>query len=263
MSCTQDWKLKSYSVAFGAHHTFLRQLWNHLELSIHLNEALFTPSQMISVSCHCLYSFTSFEWQNITQKVWYNSVKHLMWFNELTCRPLAALWYQNFLCITKIIGDHFKPLMSKFGQGLDGDMLSRRFVTRGRSYKDPSRVLKTIQPVTGSMLSETLSSWTLITILLGWWRPVLGVYVAKLTKNYNNLFTFTRRMQAFLIYHVVGCLHLLISSGHSWFEAPLPDEECVKGFHSHVFKNFFSLRAHTIPQPQWFTLTCTRAIYSN
>ena len=62
--------------------------------------------------------------------------------HELPWGRLASKWDQTFPCTTTITGDHFEPKMRKFGHGLVGDVVSMKFVTSGRSYKDPSRVLK-------------------------------------------------------------------------------------------------------------------------
>ena len=50
---------------------------------------------------------------------------------------------QNFCCTSTITDGQFKAKTSKFCQRWVGEGLLRDFVTPGRSYKDPSRVLKT------------------------------------------------------------------------------------------------------------------------
>ena len=64
-------------------------------------------------------------------------------FKELPWGPLLAHSYQNFRGTTVGRGGQFKAQTGEFGQGLVGKVVSRKFVTPGRSYKDPSRVLKT------------------------------------------------------------------------------------------------------------------------
>ena len=56
---------------------------------------------------------------------------------------LVANSCQNFGGTSIDRSGQFKAKTGEFGQGLVGEVVSRKFVTPGRYYKDPSRVLKT------------------------------------------------------------------------------------------------------------------------
>ena len=64
-----------------------------------------------------------------------------MGFKKLPWGLLVAYSYQNFRGTTMARCGLFKDKTGEFGPGLVGDVVSRKFVTPGRSYKDPSRVL--------------------------------------------------------------------------------------------------------------------------
>ena len=82
-------------------------------------------------------------------------------FKELPWGLLVAHSYLNFRGTTIGRGSQFKAKTGEFVQGLVGDVVSRKFVTPGQSFKDPSRVLI-------SRATELLSNYLLPTIAKEW-----------------------------------------------------------------------------------------------
>ena len=95
-----------------------------------------------------------------------NSTRHKIWFDETAWPVLAVQAYQNFTCTTTIKDSHFKPITRQFGQRNVGEVLLRKNVNPGRSYKVPSRVQKSKSCIYNDHQLEHLSCWWLVLALI-------------------------------------------------------------------------------------------------